>query len=54
MDVNNTLKSGTEHLNAFLNTSNCCTLCIKITDHNTLEANDKMVSEIKIIKQHSY
>lgn len=49
MDINSTFESGTEHLNAFLNTSSCCTLCIKNTDNNTLEANDKIVSEIKTI-----
>lgn len=42
------LKSGTEYLNAFLNSSDCCTLYIKNTDSNTLEANEKIVSNFGI------
>ncbi|XP_060838419.1 cytoplasmic dynein 2 heavy chain 1 [Rhopalosiphum padi] len=42
-DKNTILKSGTEHLNAFLNSSNCSTIYIKNTDPGTLEANDKIV-----------
>lgn len=48
VDENTILKSGTEYLNAFLNMSNCCTLCIKNNGDNTqLEANDTIVSELK-------
>lgn len=43
------LKSGTEYLNAFLNSSDCCTLYIKNTNSNTLEANDKIVSNFGIL-----
>lgn len=49
IDYSNIFKSGTEYLNAFLNTSECCTLYVKNTDTNTLEANDKIVSKSKIL-----
>lgn len=45
IDENIVLKSGTEFINSFLNSSSCCTLFIKNTDSNTLEANDRNVSE---------
>jgi len=39
--------AGTKYLDAFLNSSDCCTLYIKHVDSNKLEANDKIVSDIK-------
>lgn len=47
IDDKNILKSGIEYLKTFLNSSNCCTLYIQVTDTNTLEAIEKIVSEIK-------
>lgn len=44
INENSVLKSGTEYLNAFLNTSNCCTLYLRSIDLNALEANDSIVS----------
>lgn len=45
IDKNTILKSGIEHLNSFLNSPSCCTLYIKNTDTETLEANEKIVSK---------
>lgn len=44
VDFDNVFRSGTECLDGFLNTSDCCTLYVKNTDTNTLEAIDKIVS----------